>query len=185
MAKRCVHLRLLALATILPCASLFAACLGSDAQTRKDAAIPATPTAIRAGNTGRMSADAGDAPTPEESVRVVRAYFAGVDADSYERMREQTSGQASGRTNELIGEILRQEGEVGIDSDLRVTELDVSVQAAEGVLQPVSVDCEIAAYVDAGLINMKLRTVRSSATFMVARTPGGAKVVELKGQLTP
>jgi hypothetical protein len=115
----------------------------------------------------------------------VRAYFAGIEADSYDQIRGTTVDQARSRTDELIAEIVRQEGEVGVDFDLRVTALNITLRPVDGSVRPVEVHAVVAAYLHAGLLHVKLREIHPGATFSVARVAGGVRIVELQGEVLP
>lgn len=146
-----------------------------------EAAPAGTPSAQSAPGTPTVVSAAP--PTVQEAEQVVRAYFAGVEADSFDAVRATTAGNARRRTDALIAELQQQEREQDVDVDLRVLELTTSPAPTEGSTQPIRVSSLIGAYVDTGFATVKVREIRSNTVFKVARVAGGTKIVDIEGAL--
>jgi hypothetical protein len=121
--------------------------------------------------------------TGAEAEQTVRAYFAAIDADSPDAARNLTSGVARRQTDEAVQEIQDRADAEGVTLDLRVPELNVTALPPEGAATPVHADSLIQAYADTLLGQVLAEEVRSSATFLVERTPEGIRIVEIRGDL--
>ncbi len=154
------------------------------------AAVPtSTPTlerSIPATQTGQaLPAEDQTAPTQQEADQVVRAFFAAVEADSYEDARALTSGEATRQTDEVRTEVQREADANGVTIDLRVPEIATAPGAAQREERPVQVDYVIEAYADSFLGVFKAREERLSNVFRVARLPEGVRIVRIDGDLLP
>ena len=115
----------------------------------------------------------------------MRAYFAAIEADSYEAASALTAGQARTQTQEGAAEIQRQADAEGVTIDLRVPELSAQARAVEAAERPVDVDYLVQAWVDTFLGSINARELPGSSVFRVARLPEGVRIIEIEGDLLP
>lgn len=116
---------------------------------------------------------------------MVHQWFEGVDADSPDQLRRVTSGDARKQTDNLISSVQSQADTNGVALDMRVPELTVTPESAQGKVRPVKTRFVVDVYADMGLAYVQARELQSTATFNVARLPDGTvKIVSIRGDLS-
>lgn len=169
-------------ATATPLAAPTAApTVAAPATPMRDAA-PLPPTEPMPSPTAAATVDI-PFPTGAEAEQTVRAYFAAIDADSPDAARNLTTGVARAQTDEAVQEIHERADAEGVTLDLRVPELSLTAMPPDGTATPVRADSLIQAYADTLVGQVLAEEVRSSATFLVERTPEGIRIVEIEGDL--
>ncbi len=128
----------------------------------------------------------GPPPTEEEAEAVVQAYFAAIDADSYDDARALTTGAATEQTDVGAEQIRREATAEGVTVDLRVAELATQGLPPGFEDSRVQTDYVVEAWVDTGLFgDVKARESRGSTVFRTVRTPTGIKIARIEGGLFP
>ncbi len=132
------------------------------------------------------TATSSQPPSEEEAEAVVEAYFAAIEADSYDAARALTTGTATGQTDTGAEQIRRESTAEGVTVDLRVPELTTDALPPEPESTAVQTDYVVEAWVDTGLFgDVKAREGRGSTLFHTVRTSTGAKIERIEGGLFP
>lgn len=129
---------------------------------------------------------AAPTPTPPGSVTqreaqsVVRAWFDALAAEDYQRMEELTTGSARTRTRQATETIRSEAEQRGVRIDLVVQRLDLSPGSRPRASEAVQASFDIQANAVVGPFSVTARTIEGSATFVVERVNGEARITDIQ-----
>jgi hypothetical protein len=121
--------------------------------------------------------------TTGEAERVVRDFFAAVEAKDYARLRELTSGQARQAADGLVGQAQQAERDNHVTLTLHASKLDVLDSQPRGDGAAVKVDFAIDVEAQAGFMSVPVRSTAGEAEFTVANVDGRATITDIAGSL--
>ena len=118
--------------------------------------------------------------TQQEAQSVVRAWFDALAAEDYQRMEELTTGSARTKTRQATEAIRSEAEQRGVRIDLVVQRLDLSPGPRPRAGEAVEADFDIRANAQDGPISVTARTIEGSATFVVERVNGEARITDIQ-----